>query len=103
MNVVTPEEVEKIAALARLKLRDNEVSRAAKHMSDVLEHFSSIKDIDTRDTEHEQAATGVRNAARPDVAGSLPLASPEALLARVPRTKDGYVEVPGVFSDNGVS
>lgn len=99
MSIVTAQEVKKIASLARLELSESEIASAAKTMSSVLEHFSSIKDIDTKEQESAEVIGDAKNVMREDVVGLSPLASPEELLARAPRTKDGYVEVPGVFSD----
>lgn len=103
MNMVTAEEVKKIASLARLELSDEEVQKAAKNMSSVLEHFSSIKDIPTDDIEEGEMHSDTKNISREDVADISRVATAEEVLLRVPRTKDGYIEVPGVFSDQEVS
>ena len=103
MSIVTLEEVKKIASLSRLELTDEEVQKAAKNMSSVLAHFSSIKDIATDDEEPAGVRSDAKNGTRQDIPGLLQLASAEEMLSRVPRVKNGYVEVPGVFSDQEVS
>lgn len=103
MSIVTPEEVKKIASLSRLELTDEEVQKAAKNMSSVLAHFSSIKDIATDGMEKGELYSDARNISREDVPDSSKIATAKEMLSRAPRVKDGYIEVPGVFSDQEVS
>lgn len=99
MNGITPEEVKKIAGLARLKLSDEEVARAASDLSGVLSHFSAIQDIDTASVPPAEDNSGLKNVSRKDEAKPEILGSVEDIMKNVPRVQDGYVQVAGVFSD----
>lgn len=103
MSIITPEEVRKISALARLSLTDDEVSSATRDLSGILNHFSAIGNINTADVPAADAVSGLSNISRQDVAQPNMLCTPEDLLARAPKTKQGYVQVPGVFEESSVS
>ena len=44
---LTPEEVEHIALLARLKLSEEEKERYREQLSSILDHFEQLKSLDT--------------------------------------------------------
>ncbi len=99
MNLITPEEVAKIAGLARLELSEDELSAAASDLSGILSHFSAISDIDTSDVLSADDMSGLKNIARADEAMPEAIASTDDLMKNVPRTHNGYVQVAGVFSE----
>lgn len=103
MNTITPEEVRKIAYLARLALTDEEVQQTTKDLSGILNHFSAIGSIDTVNVPPADDASGLKNIAREDMAKPNILCAPEDLLKRVPKVRDGYIQVPGVFEESSVS
>ncbi len=96
MNAITPEEVRRIAALARLALTDEEIARVTRDLSGILEHFSSIGDIDTANISPSDDISGLLNVSREDVARQNTLCSAQELV-------EGYVRVPGVFGESSVS
>lgn len=98
MNSVTPEEVARIASLARLSLSHDETAQAAVDLSGILSHFSALSDIDTSGVLPADDASGLKNIVRKDEAVAEAIASTESVLKNVPRMKDGYVQVAGVFS-----
>lgn len=95
--MISPEEIKKIADLARLELSLSETSRASADISAILEHFQTISTINTDDVTAD-TSTEVQNVMREDKACANILASPQELLANT-KTTNGYVEVPGVFAN----
>ncbi len=102
MSGITPEEVKKIAGLARLKLSDDEVTQATADLSGILSHFSTIQDIDTANVDPSEDVSGLKNISRKDEVKSELFGSAENIMKNVPHVKDGYVQVAGVFSDQDV-
>lgn len=103
MDAITPKEVRKISALARLALTDDEVSQATRDLSGILEHFSAIGSIDTANVSPTDDASGLSNISREDIAHPNTLCSSQDILDRVPNVRQDYAEVPGVFKESSVS
>lgn len=95
-------EVKKIAELARIAITDAEAQDSATNLSGILEHFESIRSIDTADVPPADDISGLKNVMREDIAQDGVLADPAALLQKA-RNKNGYVEVSAVFTEQTVS
>jgi aspartyl-tRNA(Asn)/glutamyl-tRNA(Gln) amidotransferase subunit C len=92
---LTREEVEHVAALARLGLSDAEITRLQDQLSSILEHIAAIDRLDTEAIPPTAQVIAMTNVMRPDVvAGSLPR---EAVLENAPRQSDGFFEVHAIL------
>lgn len=93
---LTPEEVRRLAALARLDLAADEVERLAAQLSDILTHADGLPPLpeDERPPAERPPAGLAPDAAplREDVPGPDPLACDPADLA--PEWRDGLFTVP---------
>lgn len=96
---VTSEEVKKVAQLGRLGLTDDEVERATQQLSGILEHFSQIQEIKTKNVPTSDDVTGLKNVTREDEAKPDDLCAAEALIKAAPETKDGQFKVKAVFEE----
>lgn len=94
---ITPEEVQKIAALARLGLTEQEQERAATQISGILDHFSVIQKIDTKDVPTSDDVTGLSNVTRDDEAHAEALCATDAILEAAPELKDKQIKVKAIF------
>jgi aspartyl-tRNA(Asn)/glutamyl-tRNA(Gln) amidotransferase subunit C len=94
MTTLTPDEVRRIARLARLTLSDDEVTKFAKEMSAILEYISQLQKVDTSKVEPTAQVTGQVNSLREDVI--IPqMALPDALLATSPLPiEEHQIETP---------
>ena len=89
------EEVEHVAALARLGLSEDEIGRMQGQLSSILEHIAVIDRLDTDAIPPTAQVIALTNVLREDVeAPSLPR---EAVLANAPRRLDGFFEVHAVL------
>ena len=92
---LTREEVEHVAALARLGLSDAEITRLQDQLSSILEHIAAIDRLDTEAIPPTAQVIAMTNVMRPDVvSGSLPR---EAVLDNAPRQSDGFFEVHAIL------
>lgn len=89
---LTPDDVSKVAHLARLKLTEAELETFTSQLVRVLEYVDVLNEIDTSDVEPMAHAVELRNVFRADEpGGSLPR---HAALANAPKTDGKYFLVP---------
>lgn len=93
------EEVEHVAALARLGLSADEVGRLQDQLSSILDHIAAINQLDTEAIPPTAQVSALLNVLRSDVVTpSLPR---EAVLANAPRQTEGFFEVHAVLGAPG--
>ena len=89
------EEVLRIARLARLGLSEAEIDRMGEQLSDILENFEILKQVDTSDVPPTAQSIDLQNVLRDDeVAPSLPSGE---ILANAPRKEGDYFRVRAVL------
>lgn len=59
--------VEHVAKLSRIKLTDEEIEKFSKEISDVLNSFSLLKEVDTKDVKPSFQPTEIKNVTREDI------------------------------------
>lgn len=92
---LTREEVEYVAALARLGLTGDEITRLQGQLSSIIDHIAAIDRLDTDAIPPTAQVIAMTNVMRPDVVtDSLPR---EAVLKNAPRQADGFFEVHAVL------
>ncbi len=92
---LTLEEVEHIAALARLRLTEEEKARYREQLSAILDYMTLLRRLDTSAIEPTATVLPLRTVLRPDeVWPSLP---PEELLANAPAAEARMFRVPPVL------
>ena len=65
--MITPEEVLRIAALARIKVTDEKSVQYAKDLSGILDFFADLQEVNTDDVAETSQVTGLENATRADM------------------------------------
>ena len=91
---LTPEEVDHIALLARLDLSPAERERATRELSQILDHFQQLGELETDDIEPTSHVFPVVNVLRQDeVRTGL---AREAALQNAPEQAGGMFQVPRV-------
>ena len=95
---ITDEELRRVAELAALALRDDELERMAKDLDSILSHIDKLNELDTTGMEpmgqvlfeSDETATLREDRERPSLSNS------EAL-ANAPVSGSGYFKVPRVI------
>ena len=95
MARITRADVERIAALARLSLADEEADRMARELDTVLEHAQSLSRLDTSGIEPTSHAIPLATPLREDVA--VPGIDPELAMANAPERVGTAFVVPKVI------
>ena len=94
---ITDEEVRHIATLARIGMTDDEVERMRDEMSQILESFDVLQQIDTDAVEPTGHSVDLDSVLRSDeVAKSSSVAD---VLLNAPATEDDFVRVRAVLDN----
>lgn len=93
--MLTREEVQKIAQLARIELTESELQKFQKDLSTILDYVDALQKVDTQDLPPASDITGLENVFREDVA--VMAENREELTANAPETKDGYYKVKAIL------
>ncbi len=92
---LTREEVRHIDRLARLGLTEAELDKFGEQLSNILENFEILQQVDTGDIPPTAQSITLQNVTRDDeVVPSLP---PEDILANAPRREGNYFRVRAVL------
>ncbi len=91
------DEVRRIAELAKLDLTDAEVSLYAGQLSNILQYFERLQELDTSQIEPTASVLPLKNVLRPDTAGQ-PL-TPEDAVLNAPDAYDNQFRVSAVLGD----
>jgi len=89
------EEVSHIARLARLGLHEEEIDRMGEQLSNILENFEILKQVDTDDVPPTAQSVNLQNVFREDVI--VPSLSREDVLANAPRREGDFFRVRPVL------
>lgn len=89
------EEVLNIARLARVALTEDEITRLSEQLSNLLENFEVLQQVDTTDVPPTAQSVTLQSVMREDkVAPSLP---PDDILANAPRREGDCFRVRAVL------
>ena len=94
---LTSEEVRHIALLARIGMTDEEVEQMQDQLSNILEHFDVLDQVDTEGVEPTGHSVDVTSVMREDKAReSYPR---EEILANAPNREDDRIRVRAVLEE----
>ena len=95
---VTKKDIETVASLSRLKIRDDEVADVTEQLDKFLTYVENLKAIDTDNIEPTTYALPMQNVFRDDVVKkSLPR---DLALSNAPLQEDGYFKLPPVLEES---
>ena len=91
------EEVLHIAALAKLGVTDEDVERFQEQLSNILEHFEALQNLDTTGVPPTAQAIALQNVIMCDEVR--PSLSQEEVLANAPQREGEFIKVKIVLED----
>ena len=68
--MLTEEQIRHVAKLAKLELADNEVEKFQKQLSEVIDYFRILDEVNTEKVEPTSQVTGLENVMREDKSAS---------------------------------
>jgi aspartyl-tRNA(Asn)/glutamyl-tRNA(Gln) amidotransferase subunit C len=97
MSTISRDEVARVAALARIDLRDDEVDRLAGELDVIVDSIARVREVATPDVPATSHPLPLTNVFREDVpAPALPVAD---VLAAAPDAQDGRFAVPQILGE----
>lgn len=96
---ISPEEVVRIASLARIDLRAEEVDALAGELDRILDYAAAVAAVDTTGVAPLAHPLGLTNVVRPDEVG--PTLPWEEVAAAAPDTADDRFVVPRILGEEG--
>lgn len=95
--MISRDELLKLAALARLRLNEDEIERFKRDIAEMLEYVKTLDEVDTSGIEPESQPLVIGNVLREDlVQPSLPV---NEALKNAPEQVDNYFKVPKVVDN----
>lgn len=87
--------IEDVASLARLKLKDDEKALFSGQLSKVMGYIDTLNELDTANAAPTSHVLPLKNVFRDDeIAASLPR---EKILDNAPESRDGFFRVPKII------
>lgn len=93
------EDIERLATLARIELKEEEITAFTEEISSILGYVSEINDITENETE-EKTVGAVYNVMREDIPSHEPGAFTDDLLNAAPLRDGQYVKVKKILQDS---
>jgi len=93
------EEVLHIALLARVGVTDEEVDRISEQLSNILENFEALQEIDTDNVQPTAQSIALQNVTSADVIQSSMDAND--VLANAPEQEQEHFKIKAVLEDHG--
>ncbi len=95
--LISSEDVDKVAYLARLKLDDGAKEQLRQELAAILEHIAVLQELDTDHIAPTSRVATLQNVMRADVVRpSLPV---ESVLANAPGRQDDFFRLHAVLED----
>ena len=94
---MTPEQVQHIARLARLRFSDEEIEGFTAQFNQIVAYVEKLDEVDTEGVEPMASVLEAVNVLRDDLAG--PMLSPAEALRNAPKKTEGFFSVPKVIGD----
>jgi aspartyl-tRNA(Asn)/glutamyl-tRNA(Gln) amidotransferase subunit C len=95
MPIIDPEQVRKVANLARLEMAAEEEEQMTAQLSSILEYFQQLSELDTTNVQPTTRAIDVSNVTRADELQ--PYLDREALLGEAPDQDGDFFKVPQIL------
>lgn len=95
--MLTKEEILHIASLARIGLTEKDVEKYQHDLSDILDYFKKLEEVDVEGVEPIGHITGMQNNFRSDKSEDFGSIGREQIMSNAPKVKDGYIKVKSVL------
>lgn len=95
--VLTKEEVQHIAILARLGLTQEEIEKYTNQLSSILDYVKQLEEVDTEGIEPTAQVTGLENIMRDDQIDKCGKETQDKLISLAPDSEDNLIKTKSVF------
>lgn len=99
MAALTKSDIEHVARLAKLPLRQKEIEKFTKELSEVVNYVSELNEVNTSSTQPTSQTTGLENVKRVDEIKTDASLTQDQALSGTDKIKNGYFLVPGILEE----
>lgn len=96
MSVISVDDVNYVASLAKIAITPEEAAQLTKELDSILGYVKQLEAVDTTGLQPTYQVTGLKNVMRPDEEIDYGTTQAE-LLMNAPHSRDGAIEVPKVL------
>ncbi|MDD5146444.1 MAG: Asp-tRNA(Asn)/Glu-tRNA(Gln) amidotransferase subunit GatC [Candidatus Pacebacteria bacterium] len=96
--MISREQVEHIAGLARLELSEKEIEKMQKDLAEILGYIDMLGEVDINNIEPTSHSLPLHNMMRGDVVEQQTPETVEAMLNQAPQKEGNYIKVKEVLS-----
>lgn len=86
-----------IATLARIGVSEKDVEKYQHDLSEILDYFKKLEEVDVEGVEPIGHITGMLNIPRADAHEDFGSLGKEQIMKNAPETKEGYIKVKSVL------
>ncbi|MEB3303185.1 MAG: Asp-tRNA(Asn)/Glu-tRNA(Gln) amidotransferase subunit GatC [Cyanobacteriota bacterium] len=98
MGRISPEDVRKVAALARLELPEGKIATYTTQLERILDYVAHLQQVDTKGVPETTRAVEVPNVTRPDAVESTEIR--DDLLELAPQREGDFYRVPRILGED---
>ncbi len=92
MAKLTPQDILKLAKLARIQITEDELHKYADELTEILQYVEQLGAVDTKDLKPTYQVTGLTDVTRPDELHDYGTTA-EELLKNAPASENGQIKV----------
>lgn len=98
MGRISPEDVRKVAKLARLELPEGKIATYTTQLERILDYVAHLQQVDTKGVSETTRAVEVTNVTRPDAVETTQIR--EELLELAPQREGDFYRVPKILGED---
>jgi aspartyl/glutamyl-tRNA(Asn/Gln) amidotransferase C subunit len=96
--MISREQVEHIAELARLELSEKEIEKMQKDLAEILDYIDMLGEVDINNVEPTSHSVPLYNVMRGDVVEQETSETIEVMISQAPQKENNYIKVKEVLS-----
>ncbi len=96
--MISKEEVQHIAQLARIRVDEKDIVKLQQDLSEILEYFSVLQRVDVSKVEPMTHSIALENVSREDVTRLKHPALLQRIIDMFPVVREGFLRVKAIFS-----
>ncbi len=95
--MLTKQEIEHIAKLARIEFNDDDIELMRKDLSSIIDYFGKLKEVDVENIQPSTHSVDVKNVVRKDSSKKPDLNLAKSLVEAAPNKENKYIRSRPIF------
>ncbi|MCX6704482.1 MAG: Asp-tRNA(Asn)/Glu-tRNA(Gln) amidotransferase subunit GatC [Candidatus Woesebacteria bacterium] len=99
MAKLTKADILHVASLAKIEISDAEVEKYSEQLSKVVDYFSALSEVDTKNIEPTNQTTGLENVTRSDLVKTENCLTQDEAVSGSDEIYNGYFKVKAILTE----